>query len=71
MGMIMIRCPKTGQAISTGRYVEAAAFRSTAVFFSRTRCPLCRITHEWFAKNAWVCENIGPECELICEQRVA
>jgi hypothetical protein len=61
MGMIMIRCPKTGQAISTDRYVEPAAFRSTAVFFSRTYCPLCRIMHEWFAKDAWV-ETAGFEC---------
>jgi hypothetical protein len=34
MGMIMIRCPKTGQAISTGRYVEPATFRSTPVFLA-------------------------------------
>ena len=71
MGMIMIRCPKTGQAISTGKYVEPATFRSTPVFFSRTYCPLCRIMHEWFAKDAWVCENAGPECEPLCERQVA
>ena len=71
MAMIMIRCPKTGQAISTGRYVEPAAFRSTPVFFSRTYCPLCRVMHEWFAKDAWVCENAGPECEPLCERQVA
>ena len=71
MGMIMIRCPKTGQAISTGRYVEPATFRSTPVFFSRTYCRLCLITHEWFAKDAWVCENAGPECETVCERQVA
>ena len=35
MGMIMIRCPKTRQAISTGRYVEPTTFRSSPVFFSR------------------------------------
>ena len=33
MGMIMIRCPKTGQAISTGRYVEPATFRSSRSIF--------------------------------------
>ena len=60
--MIMIRCPKTGQAISTGRYVEPATFRSTPVFFSRTYCPLCRSMHEWFAKDAWVSETAGSKC---------
>jgi hypothetical protein len=63
MGMIMIRCPKTRQTISTGRYVEPATFRSTPVFFSRTYCPLCRIMHEWFAKDAWVTETASSECE--------
>ncbi len=71
MGTIMIRCPKTGQAISTGRYVEPTAFRSSPVFFSRTYCPLCRIMHEWFAKDAWVGETGSSECELVCEPQVA
>ncbi len=71
MGMIMIRCPKTGQAIATGRCVEPAAFRSTAVFFSRTYCPLCRIMHEWFARDAWVCETASSECETACKGQVA
>ena len=71
MSMLMIRCPKTGQAISTGREVEIAAFRSTPVFFSRTYCPLCRVTHEWFARDAWVCDSDVSECEGECEQQVA
>ena len=35
MGILMIRCSKTGRAISTGRHVEAAAFRSSPVFLGR------------------------------------
>jgi len=71
MSMLMIRCPKTGQAISTGREVEIAAFRSTAVFFSWTYCPLCRATHEWFAQDAWVCDSEASECEGAGERHVA
>jgi len=57
VGTITIRCPKTGRAISTGREVaSAAAFRSVAVFFGRTYCTHCRVTHEWFAQDGWVCE---------------
>ncbi len=52
--MIMIRCPKTGREISTGRDVAAVAFRASPVFFSRTYCPFCRVLHEWFARDAWV-----------------
>jgi len=71
MGMIMIRCPETGRAISTGRYVAPATFRSTPVFFSRTHCPLCHVMHEWFAQDAWVCDSERSECESVCERRVA
>jgi hypothetical protein len=63
MSMLMISCPKTGQTIFTGRYVEAATFRSTPVFFSRSYCPLCRAMHEWFAKDAWVCDSECSESE--------
>jgi hypothetical protein len=49
VGILMIRCSKTGRAISTGRHVEAAAFRSSPVFFGQTYCPHCDAPHEWFA----------------------
>ncbi len=68
---LMILCPKTARAISTGRYVELATFRSSPVFFSQTYCPLCRVTHEWFAKDAWVCDPGCSECEVAREQQVA
>ncbi len=32
MGMLMIRCPKTGQAISTGRHIDSRLFSSTLYF---------------------------------------
>ncbi len=71
MSMLMIRCPKTGRAIFTGRYIESAVFRSSPVFFSRTYCPLCDVTHEWFAKDAWVCDPECCECEAACDRQVA
>jgi hypothetical protein len=52
MGILMIRCSKTGRAISTGKYVDSAAFRSSPVFFGH-----CDATHEWFARDAWVCDS--------------
>jgi hypothetical protein len=71
MSMIMIRCPKTGRVIPTGRYVASATFRATPVFFSRTYCSLCHVMHEWFAKDAWVCDSECSECDTVCERRVA
>jgi hypothetical protein len=57
MGVLMIRCSMTGRAISTGTYVDAAAFRSSPVFFGQTYCPHCNATHEWFARDAWVYDS--------------
>ena len=25
-------------------------------YFARVHCPICRTEHEWFAKEAWVCD---------------
>jgi hypothetical protein len=61
MGAVMIRCPKTGQAIRTGIVAERRAFAATPVFYSATFCPACRTKHEWFAKDAWVVESEPSE----------
>ena len=52
MGVVMIRCPATERVISTGMSIDSAAFYSMPVFFGTTLCPLCRISHEWFAASA-------------------
>jgi len=57
MGVIMIRCPATGREISTGIKVDRESFKSTPVFFAESYCPLCRATHEWFARDAWGCDS--------------
>ncbi len=57
MGTIMIRCPQTGRTVSTGLRAERETYQSSAVFFSRTFCPFCRVTHEWFASDAWLQEQ--------------
>ena len=71
MGLLMVRCPNTGQALFTGRYVDTAAFRSMPVFFSRTYCQHCQADHEWFAKDAWVCTPECSEGETSCEPKAA
>ena len=54
MGMVMIRCPATGHEVPTGIELDQSRFRSSAVFFARSYCPVCRTQHEWFAKDAWI-----------------
>ncbi|MGY2845566.1 hypothetical protein BSN85_11690 [Bradyrhizobium brasilense] len=61
MGVIMIKCPRTGRAINTGMKSDRETFRCSTVFFSRSYCTSCRTNHEWFARDAWVHE---PEHEL-------
>ena len=57
MGVLMTRCPQTGQEIDTGVEMDVAQFQRSPVFFSRVLCPICSREHEWFAKDAWVCEG--------------
>jgi hypothetical protein len=57
MGFVMIRCPQTGGDVPTGFEMDTAEFQRAPVFFSRVRCPLCGAEHEWFAKDAWVCDS--------------
>ncbi len=63
MGAVMIRCPQTGHAISTGHEADPARFREMPVFFAISYCPICRADHQWFAGDAWVREqrvDAGP-----------
>jgi hypothetical protein len=57
MGMVMVKCPQTGRAISTGITADRDSFRRSPVFFARTRCPICHADHAWFAPEAWVDET--------------
>ena len=55
MGLIMIRCPESGREIPTGIEMDMAEFQRAPVFFSTVQC--CNRQHEWFAKDAWVCDS--------------
>jgi hypothetical protein len=57
MGIVMVKCPGTGRAIATGIVADRASFNATPVFFARVYCPMCASEHEWFAKEAWVCDS--------------
>jgi len=57
MGVVMIRCPRTKREIPTGLEMDRARFNATPVFFARSYCMHCRGEHEWFAQDAWVCDE--------------
>ena len=56
MGVVMVKCPETGHDIPTGIVTDRKSFGASPVFFARVYCAICRTKHEWFAKEAWVCE---------------
>jgi hypothetical protein len=61
MGIVMIKCPETGLDIPTGLIADRASFQAQPVFFARVLCPVCNRQHEWFAKDAWVCDTEPTE----------
>ena len=56
MGIVMIKCPESGLAIATGMEADPERFSRSPVFFARSFCAICKSSHEWFAKEAWVHE---------------
>jgi hypothetical protein len=65
MGVVMVKCPDTGRDISTGIVADRASFNATPVFFARVYCPMCATEHEWFAREAWVCDS-EPVAPPLC-----
>ena len=69
MGIVLIRCPQTGSAISTGIKADRKGFLCSAVFFARTHYPICQTNHEWFSREAWVYEPSAGREGLAARQR--
>ena len=66
MGTVMIRCPRTGDAISTQIETDASVFSRLPEVEARTHCPHCGEEHIWTARDAWLEEpslvpKITPE----------
>jgi hypothetical protein len=54
MGAVMIRCPRTGQAVSTAIETEPAVFNRLPHVEARMYCPRCGEEHVWTAREAWL-----------------
>ena len=62
MGTVMIRCPRTGRAVSTEIDTELTVFERLPYVASRLRCPACGEVHVWTARDAWL-ENLPLQQE--------
>jgi len=60
MSSVMIRCPNTGQAVSTQIEIEPSIFASLPQVESRTLCPQCGEEHVWTRRDAWLADSAGP-----------
>ena len=62
MAAVMIRCPRTGQPVSTAIETEPSVFGRLPEVAGRMRCPLCEEEHTWSASEAWLAEpTLGPK----------
>jgi hypothetical protein len=54
MSSVMIRCPNTGQAVSTEIETEPNVFRRLPNIRARMHCPACGREHVWRVGEAWL-----------------
>ena len=64
MGTVTIRCPRTGQAVSTGIETELSVLRQLPAVEARHRCPVCGEVHGWTVDTAWLSDAPLSEATL-------
>jgi endogenous inhibitor of DNA gyrase (YacG/DUF329 family) len=54
MSIVMIKCPQTGNAVSTGIEIEPDSFNSLPDISAHMRCSACGDQHIWSKGEAWL-----------------
>ena len=62
MSAVMIKCPSTGDFISTGIETDPESFRNLPDVLAHSRCPLCGLEHAWWKREASL--DVPPKDEL-------
>ena len=57
MSSMMIRCPITGEPVSTAIEVEPSVFRKLPKISARMLCPACGQDHVWATSSAWLADE--------------
>jgi hypothetical protein len=57
MSTIMIKCPQTGEAVSTGIEVERDTFVALPNAGALMHCPACGDEHIWSKAEAWLADR--------------
>jgi len=55
MGILVIECPTTGRAVSTG--IEMLSIERLPTVTAQTKCPVCGRVHEWTRDSARLVED--------------
>jgi hypothetical protein len=72
MANVMIKCPMTCHAISTGIDVDSDAdWRSLLDVAYHTDCPLCGHNHPWMKHDAWIAGPLEPRREKLLPRETA
>ena len=71
LGVVMVRCPKTGRELSTGIEMDAAGLERLPDIRSRIECPVCRVEHVWSIVRRGSITHLlslrSPGCSLTTE----
>jgi hypothetical protein len=54
MPMVMIRCPATGDTVSTRHTMNEAQFAGEPFMNAAVRCSSCSQIHRWNKADAWL-----------------
>jgi hypothetical protein len=65
VGVLMIKCPSTGRAISTG--IEMSTMDQLPTVVAKAACPACGSVHEWTKADAWLAEG-GYQYRMVLAQ---
>ena len=60
MGVMLIKCPKTGLDLSTGILTDIVTFSRIPQVPSQTACPHCGSVHFWMPRETKLVETIPP-----------
>ena len=55
MGVVMIKCPATRRAVSTG--IEMCAVEELPLVLATMSCAACGRVHQWTKNDAWLADG--------------
>jgi hypothetical protein len=69
MGVLLVKCPKTGKMFSTGIQADAETVKNLPEVQTRLRCPHCGTDHLWLPRDAVYTEALAPAAWIENQRR--